>query len=517
MLRPQVFALVDAEDGDKRYQVGLIASEKQAIDATLKSLHAEIPAVSPVADSYWNARGGSYNDGGSFSFKVVKTDPDAPYGEGRELICTNKFGEVIQAPQDQHHALPEDLVTDALPSTFAQEVLEELASSTLPLDHGYERLVDEQWVRISHWLQQASYAELQQVIDFWTAKSQHGSKYFLLVVTLMTRMRDRIFDPGTKRRASVLAMLDKGIRATLDAVELFDPRKPQMEARITWDTRKDLVAPILPNAILVLDVADFPAEGDDGPGLYLAEASRLGWHHLISYNWRGQRFLACNLGPVDTKLRFDAYGSPGDYLASGLDGERVSVYVHNNAQDQLAQIYNKGNLVIYGDTGQTFMYGAKGGTAYVRGNAAGRPLINAVGSPRVVINGTCLDYLAESFMAGNPLNGGGFVILNGIEFDEHGQMRELPEPYPGGNLFSLASGGAIYIRDPHQLVDEDQLNGGFFQPMTTDDQRLILPYLQQNQQHFGIPVVDLLTVNGERKRLTEVYRKVGAGAVVALH
>jgi len=43
----------------------------------------------------------------------------------------------------------------------------------------------------------------------------------------------------------------------------------------------------------------------------------------------------------------------------------------------------------------------------VYSNAAGRPLINAVGKPRVVINGTCLDFLAESFMAGNPLNGGG--------------------------------------------------------------------------------------------------------------
>jgi len=32
----------------------------------------------------------------------------------------------------------------------------------------------------------------------------------------------------------------------------------------------------------------------------------------------------------------------------------------------------------------------------IMGNTAGRPLINATGRPRVVINGTCLDYLAES-------------------------------------------------------------------------------------------------------------------------
>ena len=70
-----------------------------------------------------------------------------------------------------------------------------------------------------------------------------------------------------------------------------------------------------------------------------------------------------------------------------------------------------GKLVVYGDVGQTFMYGAKGGEVYVMGNAAGRPLINAVGRPRVVINGTALDFLAESFMAGTPLEGGGSGLI----------------------------------------------------------------------------------------------------------
>ena len=45
---------------------------------------------------------------------------------------------------------------------------------------------------------------------------------------------------------------------------------------------------------------------------------------------------------------------------------------------------------MHGDVGQTFMYGAKGGEVFIMGNAAGRPLINAVGRPRVVINGTAL-------------------------------------------------------------------------------------------------------------------------------
>jgi hypothetical protein len=137
-------------------------------------------------------------------------------------------------------------------------------------------------------------------------------------------------------------------------------------------------------------------------------------------------------------------------------------------------------------------------------------LINAVGSPRVVINGTCLDYLAESFMAGNPLEGGGFVILNGIKFNQKGEMVELDTPYPGGNLFSLASGGAIYIRDPHHKIEEGQLNGGRFAELTEKDWAVMLPYLKENERLFNISIDDLLTVNGELLAFNKAYRKVEA-------
>jgi glutamate synthase domain-containing protein 3 len=209
------------------------------------------------------------------------------------------------------------------------------------------------------------------------------------------------------------------------------------------------------------------------------------------------------------------YGSSGDYLASGIDG--LEIFVHGNAQDQLGQIMKKGKLVIYGDVGQTFMYGAKGGEVYVLGNAAGRPVINAVGSPRVVINGTCLDYLAESFMAGDPLQGGGFVVLNGLQFDEAGKVGGHTTPYPGSNLFSLASGGAIYVRDPFETVVGEQLNGGELVKLAPEDWALILPYLEENERLFGISIEnDLLMVNGIKKPYDAVYRKVRAVALDVL-
>jgi hypothetical protein len=88
----------------------------------------------------------------------------------------------------------------------------------------------------------------------------------------------------------------------------------------------------------------------------------------------------------------------------------------------------------------------------------------------------------------------------------------LPQaaPYPGSNLFSLASGGAIYIRDPHKQVVEAQLNGGSFVPLTEADWQLIEPYLRENEQLFGISVASLLTVNSVLREPAEVYRKVSA-------
>ena len=49
------------------------------------------------------------------------------------------------------------------------------------------------------------------------------------------------------------------------------------------------------------------------------------------------------------------YGSSGDYLASGIDG--MEIRVHGNVQDPLGQIMKQGRLVVYGDVGQTFLYG----------------------------------------------------------------------------------------------------------------------------------------------------------------
>jgi hypothetical protein len=111
-------------------------------------------------------------------------------------------------------------------------------------------------------------------------------------------------------------------------------------------------------------------------------------------------------------------------------------------------------------------------------------------------------------MAGDPLEGGGFVILNGVSVDEDGEIRDLDTPYPGSNLFSLASGGAIYVRDPERKLTEDQLNGGEFAELTRQDWDLIRPFLEENERILGVPLGRLLSVDGAQPPPNRIYRKI---------
>lgn len=476
MLRPQVFALQEDEA-----KIGIIASERQAIDACLRSLSNEDSRFAAKADIYWNARGGSYTDGGAFVFTVDRT------GDKPDLLCTDKFGRQVSAPQKA----PAERLMEAV-RTLVPRALNggNLATTNARASSIYELCRD---------------LKLQ-------ARDNIQDK--LAAVDILTWLLDRLHLIPYSKDGRVRQCIESSLFEILRGFPIISKSRNSSHVLLDYERRDLLRPPHDGERLLLLDVSDFPAEGDDSASALMVSAYRKGWKRVLSFDWRGQRFCGCGLGPNSQGFRMDVFGNPGDYLASGLDG--AEIYVHASAQDQAAQIMKSGKLVIYGDVGQTFMYAAKGGEAYVLGNAAGRPLINAVGRPRVVINGTCLDYLAESFMAGDPLNGGGFVIVNGLTFDVEGKIRDQETPYPGGNLFSLASGGAIYIRDPFEKVGSDQLNGGRLVVVESSDWDLVLPYLRENERHFGIGVEELLKNGKHAAEPSKVYRKVEAVPLRAL-
>jgi len=497
MLRPQVFALQEG-----KVQIGLVCSEKQAIDATLRSLAAEDSRFCPVADRYWNARGGSATDGGAFVFTVRKTDRET---SRRELLCTNKFGGTVSTPTGQRH-LQSPVARPGPPQaeTISRVVRRSLSAGAVSelKEHARQELAAWSFGELVHFC--------QELVNGARTDPARAA-----AIEVLTYLHDGRFSTGHKKRSSVIHIVSEHLERVFGCLPTLGERSDSRYRRIDLETRDTLRAPGENETVLVLNAAGFPPEGDGCDARLLCDAHRLGWRRFICYGYTGQRFCGCGLSPDSQGTRIDVYGSSGDYLASGIDG--LEIVVHGDAQDQAGQIMKRGRLVVHGDVGQTFMYGAKGGEVYVLGNAAGRPLINAVGRPRVVINGTCLDYLAESFMAGDPLNGGGFVIMNGVEFDQEGNVVDQATPYPGSNLFSLASGGAIYLRDPHRSVAPEQLNGGEFVSLEPADWDLVLPYLRENERLFGISVEDnLLTVGGQRKGYQEVYRKVQAVALDVL-
>ena len=479
MLRPQVFAL--QEVGKDGPSIGFAASEKQGIDAALESLAAEDSRFWPRADRYWNARGGSHTDGGAFIFSVI------PNGDSAKMICTDKFGyEISVESTNPPYRKNGDL-------GIKSEAL------TLPILDALE-LSDWFKKQIPEW----NYAEFQNFLGAFVqdAGSDIGRKRAIQVLTYLIDCR---YPTGKMRRSSLVVLCDEALKQVFDCIkdapsvlyQFISPDRPLPESA-------------RPDQIAVIDARGYKPEGEHSVAYLLVELYKRGFCNFIVANARGHRFIGNGFGANSSGVRIDVYGSSGDYLASGLDG--MEIHVHGNAQDQLCQIMKAGKLVVHGDVGQTFGYAAKGGEVYILGNAAGRPMINAVGKPRVVINGTCLDYLAESFMAGEPHHDGGFVILNGIRVTDQGEIIELDEPYPGGNLFSLASGGCIYVRDPQGKVSEDQLNGGEFALMDDRDWNLIEPYLEENHRQFGISIDDLL--RGEEP--TKVYRKIQPHAVRAL-
>ncbi|HXF72054.1 MAG TPA: glutamate synthase [Actinomycetota bacterium] len=490
MLRPQVFALQRGREA-----VGLAASERQAIDAVLESLAREDPGTWwPRADRYWNARGGSHTDGGAFVFTVRPGERGAG-----NLVCTDKFGRVVEVDPGKEPPPPGGLpaVRAGAASVAADRGAAALARSELPA----AELVGRVRERLPAWGPIGAWAFLEELVR--GATDDPGRERAFEVLALLI---DRPVPIGAMKRSALLALLDAAL------AELVDGVRARPSARFRWAGPDRLPDP--DGAAVVVDARGFPSEGPGSLARAIVELHRRGARRFLVANCRGQRFIGCGLGPATHGVRIDVFGPSGDYLASGIDG--AEVVVHGAGQDQLAQIMKDGRLVVHGDVGQTFGYAAKGGEVFVLGNAAGRPLINAVGRPRVVINGTCLDYLAESFMAGDPLAGGGFVVVNGLALDEDGGIHDLDDPYPGGNLFSLASGGAVYVRDPRGRLGEDQLNGGEFAPFGPEDLELLLPYLEENERLFGIPVRRLLTVDGEELPPERVYRKIRPAAHHAL-
>jgi len=481
MLRPQVFALQERD-----IKIGLIASEKQAIDTILSCLSKDDKRYSPIADRYWYARGGSYTDGGAFIFTINKS---------KNLNCTDKFGKKVKILDNNKHYFKRETCNSQNFLSINKKIFRNLEPKVL-----FEYLSN----NIRNWDIDRTVLFLENLRKY--ASKGHIEKTF--AIEILTLLIDRRYDFGRKFRSDLITLYEEKLYEIFNSLPQVVANSVNKYFRIDYNQRDKLFKPLTSDQILVVDVYDFKAEGNNGTCQFLQRAYDLGWRNFIAYNFRGQRNFGAGL-ITSEKVKIDIYGRVGDCLAAFADGPEF--HVHESVQDSVAYCFRSGKIVIYGDVGKTFEYGAKGGVAFVLGDLVDRPLINSVGSATAIINGSCKDYLGESCMSAS-----GFTVINGIKFSENGKILSQETPYHGGNLFPLAAAGTVYLRDPFKTVGEDQLNGSKISSISNNDWKIILPLLKENERLFDIKIKYLLTVNGRVRKPEHVYRKVIPLKVVAL-
>ena len=251
MLRPQVFALQDGE-----VQIGLICSEKQAIDATLASLAAEDPRFCPVADLYWNARGGSATDGGAFIFSLE------PHNGRRVLDLQGQ----IRHPQDGA------LVSAALGRHRPGSQRRRGRGAAPPGRRALARLerpeisINGSGPASSKW----SYATFRETLQAAVAQALKGDKLKAAAINGLTLLLDRRYDPGDKKRSHLLRLVMDALTNIFQATPKIGqiPDQPLPLGGLGHPGRSWPPHP-RPTHVLVLDAAGFPPEGDDCDARFL--------------------------------------------------------------------------------------------------------------------------------------------------------------------------------------------------------------------------------------------------------
>ena len=195
MLRPQVFAF---SDGD--VQVGVISSEKQAIDAALLSLSREDNRICPIADRYWNARGGSHTDGGAFIFDLKKD------GDGRmRMTCVDKFGKPVPMPGGiESYRYQPTVEPDAAKTTVAMKIIGDALITGDP---------DKLYSAISESIRGWSYDDFHTICKSLVEKANEPESTSLAIDTL-TLLNDRKYSVGSKKRSHILNI----VRRELDTL-----------------------------------------------------------------------------------------------------------------------------------------------------------------------------------------------------------------------------------------------------------------------------------------------------------
>jgi len=176
----------------------------------------------------------------------------------------------------------------------------------------------------------------------------------------------------------------------------------------------------------------------DAEGMYykdlnclLREICSEGAEKIEIRNVCGQRYIGTDL---DTDVKIDIYGTPGNDMGAFMSGPRIEV--HGNAQDGCGNTMNDGQIVVHGQAGDLTGHSMRGGKIFIRDDVGYRVGIHMKEYkrkvPNIVIGGAAGDFLAE-YMAG------GVIIVLGLTL---GDCERCTARFVGTGMH----GGVIYER-----------------------------------------------------------------------
>ena len=173
-----------------------------------------------------------------------------------------------------------------------------------------------------------------------------------------------------------------------------------------------------------------------------------------------QRYLGC---AMPTGKRLEIHGTPGNDMASYMDGGQIEVF--GNVQDQIGNTMNEGLIVVHGRCGDAAGYAMRGGSIFIRDDCGWRVGINMkqyeAKRPAIFIGGNAGNFLGE-YMAG------GIIVLLGR---------------PGKYLASGMHGGVIYLA--HRLPDEEIAPGLMQEVVSDDDIQLLQGLIDSYRAYFS--------------------------------
>ena len=139
-----------------------------------------------------------------------------------------------------------------------------------------------------------------------------------MVIELLTRLLDRRYPTGAKRRRSLLQMVSGALdRSSAPSPHYGGEKQGLSQGRfLRGRVSGGGAGRVGPRH----RCGRLSRRRGGSHARLVCDAYKLGWRRFICFGHRGQRFLGCGLGPDTAGVRIDAYGATGDYLGSGLDG-----------------------------------------------------------------------------------------------------------------------------------------------------------------------------------------------------